>query len=113
LLQLGLVDVRHGTVFFLSSLTYSRKKRHLPFEFDLAALGAKRSLVRVDRGREEVENHVAFLAVELIDGHGNSSGTNLHVLVRSPKRSFSVIPAQVPRQARDPELVERAGIQHS
>jgi len=31
--------------------------------------------------------------------------------VRSPKSPFSVIPAEVPRQARDPELVERAGIQ--
>jgi len=32
-------------------------------------------------------------------------------LVRSQKTSFSVIPAEVPRQARDPELAERAGIQ--
>jgi len=28
-----------------------------------------------------------------------------------PYDLFSVIPAKVPRQARDPELVERAGIQ--
>ena len=32
-------------------------------------------------------------------------------LVKSQKTLFSVIPAEVPRQARDPELVERAGIQ--
>jgi hypothetical protein len=32
-------------------------------------------------------------------------------LVKSRKSSFSVIPAEVPRQTRDPELVERAGIQ--
>jgi len=28
-----------------------------------------------------------------------------------PEKRFFVIPAKVPRQARDPELVERAGIQ--
>jgi hypothetical protein len=32
-------------------------------------------------------------------------------LVKSHKTAFSVIPAEVPRQARDPELVEWAGIQ--
>jgi len=32
-------------------------------------------------------------------------------LVKSHKMTFPVIPAKVPRQARDPELVERAGIQ--
>jgi hypothetical protein len=31
-------------------------------------------------------------------------------LARSQEMTFPVIPAKVPRQARDPELVERAGI---
>jgi len=31
--------------------------------------------------------------------------------VKGRKAVFSVIPAKVPRQARDPELVDRAGIQ--
>jgi hypothetical protein len=40
---------------------------------------------------------------------------NLNITVdgiaRSERLFFSVIPAEVPRQARDPELVEWAGIQ--
>jgi len=39
-------------------------------------------------------------------------GWNIDELVRSRKSPFSVIPAKVPRQARDPEFAERAGIQY-
>ena len=42
---------------------------------------------------------------------GAFEAINNDELVRSQKKHFSVIPAKVPRQARDPELVERAGIQ--
>jgi hypothetical protein len=53
-----------------------------------------------DRKLESLVFRVIFISREKSDE-----------LVRSPKMLLSVIPAKVPRQARDPELVERAGIQ--
>jgi len=36
---------------------------------------------------------------------------NIDGLVRKPENDLSVVPTQVPRQARDPEFTEWAGMQ--
>jgi hypothetical protein len=51
----------------------------------------------------------ASIAQGLVDG--NPCPGSLERLVKILKTRFSVISAKVPGQARDPELVERAGIQ--
>ena len=76
----GLVHVWQGDILFITSTAGCGKSGHLTSQFRFLAFWAERSFFSVDRGGEEVKDHMAILAVKFIYWHFNlfHKGLEIH-----------------------------------